>query len=96
MSNKVDYTIIQYREGTGWWFCKCGKYEESSVLHGQDYCQLVQCYGEDDKALAQAKKEHPEAEVSDYYKPQAQLPTNPEPWFHEENAGEHWNPEEAY
>ena len=91
MPRKVDFTIIQYRQGTGWWFCQCGVYEESSVLHGQDFCQLSECYDED---LEKAKREHPEAEVVDYYKPTAELPREPEPWFDPANAGERWSEDE--
>ena len=74
-----------------WWFCQRGVYDRSSVLAGQDFRQLVRCFGEGDEGLQDAKSEHPKAEVSWEGKPQTYIPVNPPAWFDPMDAGERWD-----
>ena len=92
MSRIVEQGTLELIHGR-WWFCLHGKYGEDSVLHGQEFRQLVECYDED---FTKAQAAHPESEVfPDGWEPgPAELPEAPELWFDPMDAGEAWSEED--
>ena len=64
------------------------KYDESSVLAGQEYKKFIDTY----KTLEDAKEDYPNADVLDYVYTPTILPMSdcPPDWFDEMNAGETW------
>ena len=85
MPRNIVYTIEQAHNR--FWVCQRGVYEESSVLAGQEFRQLVKPYD----SVEKAKADYPEAVVElDGVQPEVYIPVNPPTWFHPEDAGESW------
>jgi len=88
MSRTIEYTSIEWVH-EAYWYCQHGTYDQSSVLAGEDFRQLVMSYD----SIEDARAAHPDALVDlEGYAPEVrELPINPPSWFHPEDAGESWD-----
>ena len=75
------------------WHCEHGVYSSSSVLEGNDYRQLMECFDQD---LEAAKAKYPTATVIDgeWCPAPAVMPLSAPDWFDPDDAGEAWGEED--
>jgi hypothetical protein len=71
------------------WHCEHGVYSSSSVLEGNDYRQLMECYD----TVAEAVAAHPTARVIEgEWEPAPVAMSRVAPdWFDPDDAGERWD-----
>ena len=87
---KKTVTLTIENVHDSWWLCQRGTYEESSVLAGQKFRQLVTHYDD----LETAKRDNPGVEIVDWFAPQVFIPQTAPSWFDPLDAGEVWSEED--